>query len=294
MRFIKPYLQLARPHQYFKNAFVWLPLFFGYKLLDSQAIWLTFWTFLSFCLAASSVYVFNDLRDISEDRQHPVKRQRPLASGTIKPSQAVIFLVILLLLALALVAAFLPPQIFLIMGAYLVLNTVYSLFLKHLAIIDVFCIALGFVLRIFAGGLAAKVPVSHWLVIMTFLLALFLALAKRRDDLILLAEGHNSRRSLDGYSLEFIQTSMAIMAAVIIVAYILYTVSPETISKHGTDQLYLTSFWVIVGLLRYLQITLVEGRSGSPTEILIQDHFLQAVIVLWLLCFLLPFYVFVP
>ncbi|OGP75608.1 MAG: prenyltransferase [Deltaproteobacteria bacterium RBG_13_58_19] len=294
MRFFKPYLQLARPHQYFKNAFVWLPLFFGYKLLDSQAIWLTFWTFLAFCLAASSVYVFNDLKDISEDRQHPVKSCRPLASGAIKPSQAVIFLAILLLLALALVAAFLPPLIFLIMGAYLVLNTVYSLFLKHLAIIDVFCIALGFVLRIFAGGLAAKVPVSHWLVIMTFLLALFLALAKRRDDLLLLAEGHNTRKSLDGYSLEFIQTSMAIMAAVIIVSYILYTVSPETISKHGTDQLYLTSFWVIVGLLRYLQITLVEGRSGSPTEILIKDHLLQAIIVLWLLCFFLPFYVFIP
>ncbi|MEW6388178.1 MAG: decaprenyl-phosphate phosphoribosyltransferase [Thermodesulfobacteriota bacterium] len=289
---LKPYLQLARPHQYFKNAFVWLPLFFGYKLLDPQAVWLTFGAFLAFCLAASSVYIFNDLKDISEDRQHPVKRARPLASGAVRPGQAVVFSTVLLALSLAIVLAFLPPSIFLILAAYLVLNTVYSLFLKHRAIIDVFCIAVGFVLRIFAGGVAAGVPVSHWLVIMTFLLALFLALAKRRDDLMLLAQGHHTRRSLDGYSLEFIQTGMAVMAAVIIVAYILYTVSPETISKHGTDQLYLTSFWVIVGLLRYLQITLVEEKSGSPTEILVRDRFLQAIIFLWLLCFFLSFYVF--
>jgi decaprenyl-phosphate phosphoribosyltransferase len=180
---------------------------------------------------------------------------------------------------------------FLIIGAYLLLNIFYSFFLKHIAIIDIVCIAIGFVLRVFAGGIAGDVPVSHWIIIMSFLLAVFLALAKRRDDLILASQGHNVRKSVDGYSLDFISSSMAIMASVVIVAYLLYTVSPETIARHGTDKLYLTSFWVIVGLLRYLQLTFVEGKTGSPTKLLLKDYFLQLTITLWIIIVFILIYV---
>jgi decaprenyl-phosphate phosphoribosyltransferase len=288
----KLYLQLARPHQYVKNGFVWLPIFFGGKLGDLWSLEQTLIAFAAFCCAASSVYVLNDLKDIEEDRRHPTKRNRPLASRAIPPRGAVIFMAGLFLLA-ALAASLLPkPDFLLILGAYLLLNVAYSFFLKHQAIIDVVCIALGFVLRVLAGGVAAAVPISHWIVIMTFLLAILLALGKRRDDLALAAEGQSARRSIDGYSLEFVSISMAVMAAVIIVAYILYTVSPETIQRHGTDRVYFTGFWVVVGLLRYLQLALVEKRSASPTKILLQDRFLQGVLTLWILSFFFLLYNF--
>lgn len=288
----KLYLELARPHQYVKNGFVWLPIFFGVKLGDLWALEQTLIAFTAFCLAASGVYVLNDLKDIEEDRRHPTKKNRPLASGAISPRGAVIFMVGLMLLA-ALAGSLMPqPDFLLVLGAYLILNVAYSFFLKHQAIIDVVCIALGFVLRVMAGGVAAAVPISHWIVIMTFLLAIFLALAKRRDDLLLAAEGQSARRSINGYSLEFVSISMGVMAAVIIVAYILYTVSPDTVQKHGTDRLYLTGFWVVVGLLRYLQLALVENRSASPTKILLQDRFLQVVLALWILSFFFLLYNF--
>lgn len=287
---VKLYLQLARPHQYLKNGLIWLPIFFSYKLSDVKAFIHTGMAFLVFCCAASSVYVFNDICDAKEDRQHPVKRHRPLAGGKLRTSQALWFLLFLMAMAGGLAVTSLPTLFLVILGSYWALNLIYSLFLKHLAILDIVCIALGFVLRIYAGGVAAEVIISQWLVAMTFLLALFLALGKRRDDLILLAGGHNTRKSLDGYNQEFVGVAMGVMAAVIIVAYLLYTLSPETIEKHGTDKLYLTAFWVILGLLRFFQITLVEERSGSPTKIFLQDVFLQITIVLWLLSFFLLHY----
>jgi len=286
----KDFVRLARPSQYFKNGFVWLPVFFGHRLWDGAALALTLYAFVAFCLAASGVYVLNDLMDREEDRRHPVKRRRPLASGALGAGEAVVFLIVLLGSAGFISLALLPWGFLAVLGAYLALNAAYSLFLKHLALVDVTAISLGFVLRVFAGGAASGVPISHWIVTMTFLLALFLALAKRRDDLLLAAQGKSARRSLDGYNLEFVSTTMAVMAAVIIVSYLLYTVSPETIRRHGTDQLYLTGFWVILGLLRYLQITLVLEQTGSPTRVLISDRFLQAVIFLWLLTFFLLLY----
>jgi 4-hydroxybenzoate polyprenyltransferase len=292
MHKVKAYLQIARPHQYMKNAFIWLPLFFGYKLNNLHAIVQTSYAFLVFCLAASSVYVLNDLKDIEEDRKHPVKKFRPLASGVLGQLEAVILFLIFLFFSCSISFVLLPNKFFAIIGAYLLLNIVYSIILKHVAIIDVICIATGFVLRIFAGGIAAEVEISHWLVIMTFLIALFLAFAKRRDDLLLEDRGYNTRKCLDGYSPEFASGSMLIMASVTIVSYILYTVSPEIIEKHGTNKLYLTAFWVIVGLLRYLQTTFVMQRSGSPTLLLLKDYFLQAVIILWILSCYLVLYVF--
>jgi decaprenyl-phosphate phosphoribosyltransferase len=290
---LSEYIRLARPNHYVKNGFVWIPLFFGHKLNDLQAVINTFWAFLAFCLTASVVYVLNDLLDVHEDRLHPVKKLRPIASGAITAKQATGFLLLFLVLAVTVSLAFLSNNLLFILMAYLFLNLVYSFSLKHFAVIDVVCIATGFVLRVFAGGIAAEVPVSHWLVIIVFLLSIFLALAKRRDDLILHAQGHNNaRRSLPHYNMDFVSHGMVAMTSITIVSYILYTVSPEVVSKHGTNQLYLTTFWVVIGFLRYMQLTFVHQISGSPTAILLRDIFLQVVLVLWLISFYLLLYVF--
>lgn len=279
---LKSFLQLARPNQYLKNGFIWLPLFFGYRLETVDAVVDTALAFAAFCFIASSVYIINDIRDINEDRLHPIKKSRPLASGALNRAEALIFFSFLVIAAGIISFLFLPVQFTWIAGFYFFLNIAYSFYLKHIAIIDVVCISMGFVLRIFAGGYSADVAISPWIIIMTFLLALFLALAKRRDDLILADDGHGARKSLDGYNMEFISSAMVVMASVIIVSYLLYTVSPEVTRKHHTYNLYQTSFWVIIGLLRYMQITFVKKGSGSPTAVLLKDLFLQAVVLLWL------------
>jgi 4-hydroxybenzoate polyprenyltransferase len=285
-------LRLARPHQYVKNAFVFLPLFFGWKLTDASALASAAVAFAAFCLTASAVYVINDLKDIEEDRAHPEKRNRPLASGALSPAEALVFAAGLLLGAAVLTAGLGSAGFSLILAGYLAINILYSFLLKHRSLIDLACIAVGFVLRVFAGGAVTGITPSHWIVLMTFLLALFLGFAKRRDDLLLSAAGcERTRKSLDGYNLEFVSLAMMIMAAVVIVSYILYTLSPEVIAKHGSDKLYLTSIFVIMGVLRYLQITLVECKSGSPTLVLLRDGFIQASLVLWIASFYLILYV---
>ena len=283
MKTMATYLRLLRPEQFLKNGFIWLPIFFGYRITHLPAVTDTIYAFIAFCLLASGVYVINDLRDVESDRRHPVKKNRPLAAGLVSPGKAVGLALGMMLAAFALSLALLPAISAGILLAYLVLNLLYSFGLKHVAIVDIVCIAVGFVLRVFAGGVAARVEISPWIVIMTFLMALFLALAKRRDDLRLSDQGHDVRKAIDGYSADFISLAMGVMASVIIVAYILYTVSPEIVAKHGTRRLYLSGVWVILGVLRYLQLTFVEENSGSPTQVLIKDLVLQAIIVLWLI-----------
>ncbi len=291
MEKLKAYLHLIRPGQYLKNGFIWLPIFFGYRITDPRAVLLTLLAFAAFCLMSSTIYVINDFRDREEDRRHPVKKNRPLASGAVSPGEALWIGLTLFGASLVLSLASLPLTCLYLLLAYLLLNIAYSQKLKHIPIVDIVCIALGFVLRIFVGGTAARIPISPWIVIMTFLLALFLALAKRRDDLLLLEQGTQVRKAIDGYNLEFISLAMGIMASVIIVAYILYTVSPEVVAKHGTHRLYISGVWVLLGLLRYLQITFVEETSGSPTLVLIKDYLLQAIIILWLVNIFVLLYV---
>ncbi len=276
------YIRLCRPHQYLKNGFIWLPIFFGNALADQYALLMTFIAFTAFCLIASTTYVINDVKDIEDDRRHPVKKLRPLASGAVNKKEAAVLGLALFVGSMVIALTALPLACAFVLIAYLLLNVAYSHSLKHIPIVDIICIAIGFVLRIFTGGLASQIHISPWIVIMSFLLALFLALAKRRDDLLLAGQGKQVRKAIDGYNLEFISLAMGIMASVIIVSYILYTVSPEVVAKHGTGKLYISGIWVLLGLLRYLQITFVEEESGSPTLILIKDHLLQGVIVLWL------------
>ena len=280
-------IKLGRPHQYVKNAFIFLPILFGYRISGAPSIKNTLWAFVVFSLAASSVYLFNDIKDITEDRSHPKKKLRPLASGQISKREAVALFSVLILAAFSLGYFVLPLSFTYVLLSYFLLNMAYSLHLKQFPIVDVGCIATGFVLRVFAGGIAAQVKPSHWLVLMTFLLSLFIALAKRRDDLLLAENGNSIRKSLSGYNLEFASHAMMLMAGITVVSYILYVVSPEVTAKHGTHNLYLTTFWVILGFMRYMQQIFVYHRSGSPTEVLLTDRLLQLIILLWLLSFFL-------
>ena len=280
-----PYITLLRPSHYLKNLFILLPLFFGLRINDVHLLLKGFMAFIAFSLCASSVYILNDYIDIEADRRHPKKKYRPLAAREISIKSAWIILIILFLLGTGTSLA-LDIKVFYIILTYFVLNILYSLKLKHLPIIDVSIIATGFVLRLFVGSEATGVPLSMWIIIVTYLLALFLALAKRRDDILAFLEtGDKARKSIDGYNLEFINSSMMVMASVVIVSYIMYTISAEVITKMNTNRLYLTVIFVILGVLRYMQITFVENKSGLPTEILMKDKFIQIVLVGWIVMF---------
>lgn len=288
---LRAYLQAARVHHYVKNGFVWLPVIFGHKLLDGAAFYRSFCAFAAFCLVASAIYVMNDLRDRLEDRHHPQKRFRPIASGDISVPKARIFALLLLVSGGVLAGITLPASFFAILGGYVLLNLAYSFRLKSMAIMDILCIAIGFVLRIFGGGIAADVFISHWLVVMTFLMALFLGLTKRRDDLVTRAASETwNRTSLEGYNLEFISLGITVFSSVIIVAYILYTVSPEIVQIHKTRNLYLSGGWVIIGILRYLQRIFVYRENGSPVTLLFSDRILQLILAGWLIHSILMLY----
>lgn len=281
---MKEVITLLRPHQYIKNLFIFAPLLFSFSF-ESSSIINSIIAFILFSLIASSIYVFNDFMDIEEDKQHPKKRFRPLASGEVSKSTAKVLIV--LLSSISLVASFFVSQgLFFVLFIYFSLNIAYSLKLKHISIVDIFIIATGFVLRLFAGSSVIDANLSMWIIVITFLLALFLAIAKRRDDVLLSIEGKETRKNIDGYNLEFVNATMILMAGTIIVSYILYTISPEVMGRLSCSYLYLTSFFVILGVIRYMQITFVEQNSGSPTKIVLKDRLLQLTIVFWLLSFI--------
>lgn len=285
---IKNIITLLRPHQYLKNLFVFAPLFFAFAF-EAEIIWHTLAAFALFCLMASSIYIFNDLNDVAEDRKHPTKKHRPIASGAMTKQSAWRLFLIMSLLTLV-VAYLFQPALFNVLALYFLINLAYSLGLKHVAIVDVFVIAVGFVLRLFAGNVFLDQPLSMWIIIMTFLLAIFLGFAKRRDDVLLQQQGQSTRKNIDGYNLEFVNATMVLMSAVIIMGYIQYTLSPEVMTRFGTDYVYLTGVFVILGILRYMQITFVEQKSSSPTRILMRDVFIQLTIIAWLLSYLLIYY----
>lgn len=278
-------IKLLRVHQYVKNLFIFLPLLFSLSFADVQGIKDTFSVFVLFSLLASSVYIFNDFLDINEDRAHPTKKNRPLACGSVSKKSAIFLILALSITSLAL-SFLLSKTLFGVLFLYFILNIFYSIKLKHIAILDIFIIASGFVLRLFAGSSVADIHLSMWIISMTFLLALFLALAKRRDDVLLSLDGQQTRKNIDGYNLEFVNASMVLMAGVVIVSYIMYTISPEVTARLGTEYLFLTSFFVILGILRYMQITFVEEDSASPTKVVIKDTFLKLTIFFWLLSFI--------
>jgi len=281
---------LIRPWQWTKNLFIFLPLFFSLQLNNFNLLVKAGMACAIFCLLASGIYIFNDYYDIKEDQKHPKKKRRPLAAGTVTVKSA-LTVGFLLTVAGLFGAVLLDAATLYLALLYLMLNISYTIKLKHISLLDVFIIALGFVIRILVGGVVTGVKIYPWIIIMTFLLTFFLALGKRREDVLLfLNKGERVRKSIDGYTLNFIDNIMVAMAAITIVFYLTYTMSSEIIIKFKTDQLYLTTVFVIWGILRYLQITMVEQRLFDPVEILITDPFIQMAIIGWITMFSLLIY----
>lgn len=290
----KDILKIIRPQQWVKNVFVLVPLFFGGSLLDTTDITASVITFLAFSFVASSIYCLNDIVDVNDDRRHPKKCSRPIASGKVSVPHGYAIMAMMAVLSFCCVATLSQNSlnVGMVIATYLLLNIAYCLWLKRHAIVDVCVIAFGFVMRLLAGGLATDIPLSNWIVLMTFLLTLFLSFAKRRDDVVMMNEtGHAPRKNTIRYNLQFINQAITITATMTLVCYIMYTVSPEVEKRIGTHYLYLTSVFVLLGILRYLQLTLVDNKSGDPTKTMLHDKFLQAVVALWLLAFLVIIYI---
>ena len=285
-------LKLMRPYQWVKNVFVFIPLFFGGQLTEMDQLLNSIIMFVAFCLAASSIYCFNDIIDVEADRNHYAKRNRPIASGAVSIKEAYVIMFLLIAVSMAILWLFLPEvNALIVVMAYWILQMAYCAILKRQAIIDVTILAFGFVLRIIAGGIAADVTVSKWLVLMTFLLTLFLGFAKRRDDVLLYnKDGKSPRYNTRRYNLTFLNQALTICGSVMLVCYIMYTVSPEVMAKFGSHYIYLTSIYVLLGLLRYIQLTVVDEKSGDPTKMLLHDRFIRLDVLAWLLTFLFLIY----
>lgn len=289
------YLKLLRIEQWVKNLFVFLPLFFSGNITHFDLLLQSIFAFIVFSLVASSIYIINDYSDIESDRKHPEKKNRPLANGTISKARAKIILVILLVLVL--VALFFAKDFLLsnwlnfgsIVAFYFVMNLAYTFKLKHVAIVDVMTISIGFVLRVLAGGFATGILISQWAILLTFVLALVLAIGKRRGELINAQISGRTRKSLDGYNVQFADIALSISCTLAIVCYLMFTLSPE-VQQRFHPRVFYTVIFVVFAFLRYLQQTLVYNKTESPTKIIYKDRSIQVTLVLWLAAFLLQIY----
>lgn len=291
-------LLALRPNQWTKNILVLAALVFAFgdktSAIHGADFTSTFLTALAamgiFCLVSSAVYLMNDLRDIEQDRQHPVKKLRPIASGALPASAAQALCVVLAAGGLA-AAWFITREFFYVTSAYLILQILYTFGLKRIALVDVFMISAGFVLRALAGAVAIHVQISSWLLLCTFVLSLFLALCKRRHELVVLADGGGeTRASLRQYNEKVLDQLIAIMGGTTVVCYALYTLSPDTIAKFGTARLGFTIPFVIFGIARYLDNVYRRELGGRPEKILLTDRVLLADIALYGLVLLAIFF----
>lgn len=278
-----------RPYQWIKNGFVLLPLVFAQKLFDPISIRGSFKAVFAFCLLTGAMYLINDCLDREEDRHHPVKRHRPQAAGLIGPGLALS--VAAVFFALSMIWGFwVGPVFFYILLAYLGLQILYNIKLRDVVILDVFCVAAGFFLRVVAGAVAISVPMSRWLIICTILVALFLILSKRRHELIVLgrAEPGKHRKVLAVYSALFLDQMIGITTGGILLSYLLYSTSPETVHKFNTDHMIYTFPLVLYGIFRYLYLIYLKNEGGSPERMILSDLPLLVSVLLWvLLCALI-------
>lgn len=278
------YLRLLRPKQWIKNAFVLAPLIFSKELFETKPLYTAFRALIVFCLTASCVYIINDLSDVEEDRAHPEKRHRPLAAGTIKPSQAYLLLGVLLASTLGLSLG-MTTRFQLVIAAYFVMNLAYSAKLKEVVLLDVFIIAAGFMLRVLGGAYAIEVQVSSWIVLCTLFVSLFLGFAKRRGELLLVQQSQpgSERKVLTSYGVGFIDQMLTIAAAGTVISYALYTVAPRTIEMFGTERMIYTTVFVIYGVFRYLYLIHNTDFTENPTNAVLSDTPIVVVSVLWIL-----------
>lgn len=280
---MSPVLTALRPKQWAKNLFVLAPLVFAHRLTDTVALGRGLLAFAAFCAAASAVYLLNDLVDRDEDRLHPLKRQRPIASGALAAPLATAIAIVLVGLA-ALAASRIGAGFAGWLGGYLALNLAYTWWLKQVVILDVMTIAMGFVLRVLAGAAAAAVPVSSWLLLCTTFLSLFLAFSKRRHELGLLqGAAADQRRVLSSYSPAFLDQMINVVTASAVVSYALYAVAPETVAKYGGEQLIFTIPMVLFGIFRYLFLTYQRTDEKNPTETILGDAPFLINLLVWAL-----------
>ena len=283
---------LMRPSQWVKNIILFLPVFFAQEMADLDRLQNVAILFAGFCMLTSGVYVFNDLMDAKEDRLHPAKQFRPIAARKVSPAEAIAFMFLLYGIS-ALCFSLLhisSDLIWSLAGGYILLNLAYTLFLKQVQIIDAMIVACGFIIRLETGAAAGEIKLSHWLIIMTFILSLFLAFAKRRDDLRNFMEtGQISRKNITGYTIDYLNVILSFLSSIIAVTYILYTLSPE-VTARSSEYLYVTVPFVLAGIMRYLQIILVEKSNCNPTDILLQDRTLQLTVAGWFIVFALLIY----
>lgn len=292
---MKHYLKLLRVGQWVKNLFVFIPLFFSGKILEIELFNKSIFAFVIFSFTASSIYIINDYLDIEADKRHPEKRNRPLASGAISQSEAKLTFVFVLSICVGLV--FVGQSLFqqdltkfiLIIITYFIMNLAYTFKLKHVAIVDICIIAIGFVLRVLAGGYITGIYISQWAILLTFVLALVLAIGKRRGELINAQISGKTRKSLDGYNVQFADIALSISCALAIVCYLMFTLSPE-VQKRFHSRVFYTVIFVVFAFLRYLQQTLVYNKTESPTKIVYKDRYIQITLVLWITAFLLQIY----
>lgn len=286
------FLRLIRVHQWIKNVFVFIPLLFSLHLFNKDYFITTLLAFLVFCLASSAIYVINDLVDIESDRAHPVKKNRPLPSGAISQKAAIITASLLLVVVFWLMMYFNFEFIILVV-AFVVLNVIYSFWLKNLVLLDVFSIAAGFSLRVLAGAFVIQVPISSWLLLTTMFISLFLGVMKRRSELVLVTEnlrqnvesaeqtGTNSRKVLAQYSLNFADQMATVAATGVIVCYALYTVAPRTVSIFHTERLIYTTPFVVFGIFRFMYLEYMSGKAENTTQTLATDFPMIANVLLY-------------
>jgi 4-hydroxybenzoate polyprenyltransferase len=282
-RWLKSLWVEMRPQQWVKNLFVLLPLIFSQNLFVPVAVVQAFGAFALFCCMSSSIYLLNDIQDCEQDRRHPQKRHRPLAAGELSVTVALGAMAALLLFAL-LAGVVLNKTLAIILLSYWVINFLYSIWLKHQVILDVFALASGFVLRVVGGGVAIQVEISHWLLLCTTLLALFLGFGKRRHELVLLREEAGTHRQvLEEYNSRFLDMMIGIVTASTVMSYALYTVSEETVRRFHTRELMLTVPFVLYGIFRYLYLIYHKDQGGDPTQNLLTDRPMAINLFLWIL-----------
>jgi len=279
-----------RPWQWAKNLFLFTGLLFSKNLFQTSLLVRVAEGFILFCLAASSIYIYNDIQDRLEDRRHPIKGLRPLAKGTVKVPQA--YGASILLAGVALVLGFVLDRVFsAFLLVYLLLNLAYSLKIKEIVILDVMFVASGFFLRVLAGTTLAGVTPSDWLIICTITLSLFVGFSKRRNELVLLGENADyQRKVLKHYSISFLEQMISIMTACSIMSYILYTVSPETVERFGTRNLVFTVPFVLFGIFRYFYLIYLRKMTENPIDLILKDIPSLLNVLLWLGAVLLIIY----
>lgn len=283
-------VKLVRPTQWLKNGLLLAALIFSAEIRSTTKLSAALIAMALFCLLSSAVYTFNDLFDREQDKRHPLKKERPIASGQVSPSLAVAMILILLSAGLA-GAWTVNFEFFIVAVFFVVLNFMYTIWLKNIVIVDVMSVAISFVMRALAGAYAIVVPASKWMLINTLFLALFLGFGKRRHELVLLDAGATAhRRILGRYSPYLLDQFISLVTASVVVMYMLYTFSTEVTAKLGTDDLYLTIPFVIYGIFRYLYLIHKEERGGSPTQVLISDMPILISVVLWIITFILLLY----